>query len=100
MEIADIFLDIKSDDNTVPDDCDSQKWCKFMLEAAKKFERPLDSPLFYKEQLAAAGFTNISETVYKWPTNTWPKDQKFKDMGELATFGEDDGDSNITYPSL
>jgi hypothetical protein len=31
--------------------------------------------------LADAGFTNIHETIYKWPQNRWPKDKHFKELG-------------------
>lgn len=29
------------------------------------------------------GFVDVFETVYKWPTNKWPKDKKFKELGEF-----------------
>lgn len=84
MEIADILLEFSSDDDTIPPDCAASKWGKLMLEAAAICGRPLDSPKFYKQQLADAGFTNIKETIYKWPSNMWPKDKKFKEMGECG----------------
>lgn len=55
-----------------------------MLEAADKFGAPLDSCLRYKQQLLDAGFVDVVETIYKWPTNPWPRDPKFKEMGESA----------------
>lgn len=56
-----------------------------MLEAAAIWKRPLDSCKFYKEQLAEAGFTNIEEKIYKWPSNPWPKDPKYKELGKPAS---------------
>lgn len=53
-----------------------------MLEAADKFGAPLDSCRRYKQQLADAGFVDIVETIYKWPTSGWPKDPKYKEIGE------------------
>ncbi len=29
------------------------------------------------------GFVDVVETVYKWPQNRWPKDKKFKELGEI-----------------
>lgn len=29
--------------------------------------------LHYKQQLINAAFFNVTEVVYRWPTNTWPK---------------------------
>ncbi|PNH52362.1 hypothetical protein VD0003_g4944 [Verticillium dahliae] len=81
LEISDILLDLKSDDNTVSPASPAAQWGRYMLEAAAKFGRPLDSALFLKQQLADAGFTHIVETIYKWPSNSWPKDPKFKELG-------------------
>lgn len=81
IEIADIYLDFKSDDDTVPPDSAAKKWADYMLEAAAIFGCPLDSPKFYKQQLTDAGFVNVKETIYKWPSNPWPRDKKFKEMG-------------------
>jgi hypothetical protein len=56
-----------------------------MLEAADKFGAYLDSGTRYKQQLLDAGFVDVVETIYKWPTNPWPRDPKFKEMGESAS---------------
>ena len=32
--------------------------------------------------MIAAGFENVVEVVWKWPTNRWPKDRKMKELGE------------------
>lgn len=56
-----------------------------MLEAADKFGAPLDSCKRYKQQLADAGFVDIVETMYKWPSNGWPRDPKFKEMGQSSS---------------
>ncbi|KAK2031308.1 methyltransferase domain-containing protein [Colletotrichum zoysiae] len=81
IELSDILLDLQSDDGTVGPDCAAQTWAGHMLEAAAIWKRPLDSCKFYKEQLAEAGFVNITEKIYKWPTNPWPRDPKFKELG-------------------
>lgn len=31
--------------------------------------------------MADAGFTNVTETIHKWPENTWAKDPKHKEIG-------------------
>ncbi|KAK1996444.1 methyltransferase domain-containing protein [Colletotrichum falcatum] len=81
LELSDILLDLQSDDGTVGPGCAAQEWARLMLEAAAIWKRPLDSCRFYREQLAAAGFVNITEKVYKWPTSPWPRDPKFKELG-------------------
>ncbi|OBR02599.1 TAM domain methyltransferase [Colletotrichum higginsianum IMI 349063] len=84
IELTDILLDLQSDDGTVGPDCAAQRWAVHMREAAAIWKRPLDSCMFYKQQLAEAGFTNVTERVYKWPSNPWPKDGKFKELGQLT----------------
>lgn len=81
LELSDILLDLKSDDGTVTPVCAARKWATHMLEAAAVWKRPLDSCKFYREQLAAAGFKNIKQEIYKWPSNPWPKDPKYKELG-------------------
>ncbi|KAK2732617.1 methyltransferase domain-containing protein [Colletotrichum kahawae] len=81
LELSDILLDLKSDDGTVTPACAAQRWATHMLEAAAVWKRPLESCKFYREQLAAAGFRNISQQIYKWPSNPWPKDPKYKELG-------------------
>lgn len=62
----------------MPADSALLKWNKLLLEASQKMGRPLDSVLGYKAQLVDAGFVNIVQTEYKWPTNPLPKDRKHK----------------------
>ncbi|CAF3457233.1 unnamed protein product [Fusarium graminearum] len=81
LELSDIILQLHSDDDTIPEGCAAAKWGDLMLEAADKFGAPLDSCLRYKQQLLDAGFVDVVETIYKWPTNPWPRDPKFKEMG-------------------
>lgn len=42
-----------------------------------------------------AGFTDIVDTRFKWPTNRWPKDQKHKDLGTW-----NDENSGVALESL
>jgi hypothetical protein len=53
------------------------------MEATLKFGRDADKVTGYKQQLIDAGFENVTEVQYKWPQNTWPKDRKMKEIGEL-----------------
>ncbi|CEI61385.1 hypothetical protein FVEN_g5902 [Fusarium venenatum] len=81
LELSDIILQLHSDDNTIPEGCAAARWGELMLEAADKFGAHLDSCTRYKQQLLDAGFVDVVETIYKWPTNPWPRDPKFKEMG-------------------
>ncbi|KAM0235101.1 hypothetical protein ACHAPO_005895 [Fusarium lateritium] len=81
LELSDIILQLHSDDSTIPEGCAAARWGDLMLEAADKFGAHLDSCTRYKQQLLDAGFVDVVETIYKWPTNPWPRDPKFKEMG-------------------
>ncbi|KJZ77674.1 hypothetical protein HIM_02851 [Hirsutella minnesotensis 3608] len=81
IEILDVYLQLQSDDGTIPADCAAAKWGDYMLEAAAKLNRPLDSMTHYKSQLQDAGFVNVTQSLYKWPTNSWPKEARFKELG-------------------
>ncbi|KAK6227005.1 methyltransferase domain-containing protein [Colletotrichum tabaci] len=47
------------------------------------FGRPYIPIQPLKEVLAGIGFVDVSLSVYKWPTNPWAKDPKYKELGVL-----------------
>jgi hypothetical protein len=51
------------------------------MEGCEKLGRPANSAELYKSQLEAAGFVDVVETKYIWPSNRWPKDRKLKELG-------------------
>lgn len=51
------------------------------MEAAAKIGRVSNSAEQYVSQLEAAGFTHITQKIYKWPQNRWAKDKKYKELG-------------------
>jgi hypothetical protein len=55
-----------------------------MAEAARKMRGTSDAAKSYTAQMEAVGFVNVNETVYKWPSNRWPKEKKYKELGELS----------------
>lgn len=44
--------------------------------------RSINSAEKYKAQMIAAGFVDVTEVRFKWPSNQWPRDKKLKEMGE------------------
>ena len=56
-----------------------------IMQSGETIGRFTNSATKYKEQLAAVGFTNIHETIYRWPQNRWPKDPKYKELGMLRS---------------
>lgn len=81
LELCDLILPVTSDDNTLAPTSAIFKWSELFLEAGDKAGRPINSAKYYKEQMEAQGFVDVVETIYRWPTNRWPKDKKYKELG-------------------
>ena len=82
IEIKDIKFPVEDNDNSFPEDCAIRKWTDLILEGTTKLGAPCDCAKDYKDQLIAAGFTNVVETRFKWPMNRWPQDPKLKELGK------------------
>ncbi|KAF4955598.1 hypothetical protein FGADI_4433 [Fusarium gaditjirri] len=81
VECQDITFPAQCDDGTLKKDSYIDQWSSLMIEATNKFGRTAESAKFYKQQMIDAGFVNVTEVVYKWPTNRWPADSYYKDLG-------------------
>ncbi len=82
IELLDPVYPMDSDDGTLSKESALYRWSALLNEAATKLGSSLDSALSYKQQLTHAGFTNVTETVYKWPMNQWPRLSKHKELGK------------------
>lgn len=49
--------------------------------AAVIFGRPFEDTRHLKDFMEEVGFEDVHILKYKWPTNTWPKDPHYKDLG-------------------
>lgn len=102
LEMADVLYPIRLNTGEFPDDCALLKWCVSILlnvsrwadtgrsnlvtQALEKLGRKSDCCLYYKQQMIDAGFTNVVETKYIWPSNRWPKDKKLKELGKTTYY--------------
>ncbi len=75
-----------SDDHTLKPDSPLRRWSELLLEGFTAIGRPLNTALKYKEQLTTAGFVDLVETREKWPQNGWPRDRRYKQIGEPSSF--------------
>ena len=82
IELQEIMLPIISDDNTFPDDCALSRWSKLLRDAFAGTGRYADAALSFQQQLSDAGFVEINVIKEKWPTNRWPRDKKYKQLGK------------------
>jgi hypothetical protein len=81
IQLTDCVFPVRCDDGTMPASSPTLKWANLFVDALNKIGKPCDSALRYKEQLEVAGFVDVKEVVYKWPSNKWPKDKKMKELG-------------------
>ena len=82
LELLDPVYPMESDDGTLLKDSAVYRWSDLLNQAATKLGSSLDSALSYKQQLIDAGFQDVTETVFKWPMNPWPKERRHKELGE------------------
>ena len=50
-------------------------------DATAKLGRPFQPIEGLKPLMEAAGFANVVQTNFVWPSNPWPRDRKLKDLG-------------------
>ncbi|KAJ4019588.1 hypothetical protein NW766_003326 [Fusarium irregulare] len=81
VELQDVDVIMGSDDGTLKEDMAMHIWCRLLDEAAAKFNRSFERTSNFKDLLQEVGFVDVVETRYKWPTNGWPKDKKYKELG-------------------
>lgn len=84
IELQDVIYPAQCDDDSLPEDSALKRWSVLINEAYRGNNRPLDSALNYETQLADAGFINVRVVRERWPTNRWPRDNKYKQLGKAA----------------
>ncbi|KAJ3455573.1 hypothetical protein MRS44_017055 [Fusarium solani] len=72
---------LRCDDGTLSETSDLLRWMTLIQEGLEKLGRSTTAAEERKSTMEAVGFEGVVETVYKWPTNHWPRDKKYKDLG-------------------
>ncbi|RDW65196.1 hypothetical protein BP5796_09888 [Coleophoma crateriformis] len=81
IEFQDHEITAYCDDGTMPPDFPVVALFDFVQQGMAKFGFDCTSMLTVDEKLRAAGFTNITRTIYKIPSGPWPRDRKMKMIG-------------------
>ncbi|KAF6803746.1 methyltransferase domain-containing protein [Colletotrichum sojae] len=81
VEVQDKDLLIRSDDDTLKPDGPLMKWTNLLHDATHKLGRPYVEIPSLKQILVDIGFEDVTLDVYKWPTNSWPRDARYKEIG-------------------
>ncbi|KAL5353101.1 hypothetical protein ACLOAV_001131 [Pseudogymnoascus australis] len=83
IEQVELDVRVMSDDGSLKPDSLLAGWGKTFLDCAAHAGRPLDTQLTMRDSIAAAGFTEIREKLYKCPIGEWPKHPVYKDAGRV-----------------
>lgn len=94
--MQDCGVPMRCDDDSWPKDSALRKWNDYLLEAGIKLGRPLDICQQYKKHMIDAGFEDVVQIIYRWPSNQWPKDPKFKELGAWTLLNIDTGVEGMT----
>lgn len=70
-----------SDDGTLKPNHTLLKASHLIQEALRIIGRPYQDIKELKSVLADVGFVDIILQQYKWPTNSWPKERRHKELG-------------------
>jgi ubiquinone/menaquinone biosynthesis C-methylase UbiE len=85
IEIIEMEGGAFSDDSTLPQDSALVKWGQYIEEAFERMGRPFLRIGKFKEYLEEAGFVNVHSEMVKRPTNDWPKDPRWKEIGKVCS---------------
>ena len=84
-EGQEFYMDIFSDDNTLPINSKVKEWHDLSVHGASLVGCPtrVDSTTL-KKYFEEAGFVNVTVKDYKWPISPWPADKRLKESGAFA----------------
>lgn len=81
LELQEGDLFARSDDATLKPEHALFQCLDRLHEASIFFGREYQDIAKFKGMMEAAGFVDVVERKYKWPTYTWPRDKKHKELG-------------------
>ncbi|WYZ44935.1 hypothetical protein EsH8_VIII_000251 [Colletotrichum jinshuiense] len=81
VELQEIDLFTCCDDGTLKPDSSLSKAIDLIYEASVIFGRPYQKIPDLVDVLKEVGFVDVTIQTYKWPSNSWPKDPKYKELG-------------------
>ncbi|KAF2770513.1 S-adenosyl-L-methionine-dependent methyltransferase [Teratosphaeria nubilosa] len=82
LELQDYGLPVKSADATAAG-TDLMRWGELLCEAARIMGRPMGSDASdkYVQRMTEAGFVEVQQRMFMWPSCSWPKDPLMKELG-------------------
>lgn len=71
-------------------------WSRLVCEASAKYNRPVPHHDDYKAWFEEAGFQDVTQYVFKSPTNPWPKSKILKEAGKFQLLAHLEGIEGIS----
>lgn len=80
LEVQDMILPMRSIDDTIENTAIND-WSNKTMAAAAKLGTSWENTVNYVIYFEEAGFTDITEKHFQWPSNTWAKGARMKTLG-------------------
>ncbi|OHW97839.1 methyltransferase domain-containing protein [Colletotrichum incanum] len=80
LELNDVDGFPTSDDGTLTEDCNLMKAFRLCFEALAALGSPFEEFSRFESIMTEIGFEDVHIRRFKWPTNSWPKDQRHKEL--------------------
>uniref|UniRef100_A0A8H7NI88 Methyltransferase domain-containing protein n=1 Tax=Bionectria ochroleuca TaxID=29856 RepID=A0A8H7NI88_BIOOC len=81
LEMQDLTHPLGCDDGSLDLESPLGQFGPLVIKACTLAGRPIDIAPKYGEFMKKAGFVDVVHRQYKWPTNAWPKDKHYKEIG-------------------
>ena len=99
-ELQDLNPRFYSDDGTLQVDSSLCYWSKIICEASAKYHRPVPYHNEFYAWFKEAGFEDVTQYVFKSPSNPWPKDRTLKESGKFQLLAHLEGLEGISLGLL
>ncbi|KAF5618716.1 alkaline ceramidase [Fusarium sp. NRRL 52700] len=100
VEIQETGGMILSDDGTLTPDHALSKWCNLLGEAFTKLGCTSIEFGEIKAIMKEVGFVDVVDSRFKWPTNPWPRDKKYKELGSWNNYNASNALESLTMASF
>lgn len=89
VELLEVDLYGKSNDGTLKEHHELSRLARLLDEASTKIGRRFQDNRTNKDILRDTGFIDIVETTFKWPSGPWPREKKYKELGQWSNTNMD-----------
>ncbi|TDZ35417.1 Secondary metabolism regulator LAE1 [Colletotrichum spinosum] len=100
LEVIEVDPFLNCDDGTLKPEHSVMKTLGLLMEAAQALGASYQDPRELKPIMIEAGFTDVVMKQLKWPTNPWPKEDRYKELGVWCRQNMDDGWEGICMAPL